>query len=574
MSQQARQIYEFGPFRLDPTERVLSRAGRPVNLTPKAFDVLLLLIRSSGRLVQKSEFMTLAWADSFVEESNLTVTISMLRKILEGEAHDHRYIETVSKRGYRFVAQVAQIIKATKINSLAILPFRYSTPDASHSYLKVGLVDAIISRLAGTGQMVVRPTSAVLRYENRTIDPMVVGREQKVDAVVTGNIEISSGRIRVSVQLIRAEDGDLIFAMTYERDLREIFALEDAVAEGVAQSTVSASAREKSEDVILPRRNTENSRAYRLYLEGRYFWNKRTADGLRRGIECFQRAIDEDASYTLAYSGLADSYVLLASHGAQSPFESSPVAKKAALQALKLDSSLAEAHTSLGMVYHYYDWNWEEAELEFQKAIGLNPNYIVARMWYASNLASLGRLQEALFQAAHAEELDPLSLAVYIKRGRLHYWMRDYEGAISAYSRVIGLDSQHARAHTRLGMVYAATAEFDKAITEFKRAKELSGADPYLDGFLGYAHARLGKRTTARKAVEQLADRSQREYIPAFCTALIYVGLEDTVQALRWLEKAYEDRSAYMVFVKVEPLLDQIRQEPRFQKLLNRMRLG
>src|SRR5579863_6860169 len=573
MPQQARPIYEFGPFRLDPTERVLSRAGRPISLTPKAFDVLLLLLRSSGRLVKKSEFMTMAWADSFVEESNLTVTISMLRKILEGESHDHRYIETVSKLGYRFVGPVGEILEASKINSLAILPFRYSTADSSYSYLKIGLVDAIISRLAGTRHLVVRPTSAVLRYENRAVDPMVVGREQKVDAVVTGNIEISSRRIRVSVQLIRAEGGDLIAAMTYERDLQEIFALEDAVAEGVSQSTVSASTREKSGDTILPRPHTENSRAYRLYLEGRYFWNKRTADGLRRGIECFQRAVEEDGNYTLAYSGLADSYVLLASHGAQSPFESSPIAKKAALQALKLDSSLAEAHTSLGMVYHYYDWSWQEAEREFQTAIGLNPNYIVSRMWYASNLASLGRLQEALFQTAQAEELDPLSLAVYIKRGRLHYWMRDYEGAISAYSRVTGLDSGYARAHTRLGMVYAATGEFDKAITEFKRAKELSGADPYLDGFLGYAHARLGKRAMARKAVEQLSERSQREYIPAFCTALIHVGLEETDQALHWLERAYEDRSAYMVFAKVEPLLDRMRQEPRFQKLLHKMRL-
>ena len=574
MPQQARQIYEFGPFRLDPAERVLLRAGEPVNLTPKAFDVLLLLIRSCGRLVEKSEFMTMAWADSFVEESNLTVTISMLRKILEDETHEHKYIETVSKRGYRFVARVGEILETSKINSLAILPFRYSTPDASHTYLKIGLVDAIISRLASTGQLVVRPTSAVLRYENRAIDPVVVGREQKVDAVVTGNIELSSGHIRVSVQLIRASDGDLIWAMTYDRGLQEIFALEDAVAEGVAQSTSSASIRGNSNDVILPRRNTENSQAYRLYLEGRHFWNKRTADGLRRGIECFQRAIEEDANYTLAYSGLADSYVLLASHGAQSPFESAPLAKRAALKALKLDSSLAEAHTSLGMVYHYYDWSWEDAEREFQRAIALNPNYIVARMWYASNLASLGRLTEALFQAAQAEDLDPLSLAVYIKTGRLHYWTRDYDGAVRAYNRVIGLDSLHARAHTRLGMVYAVTNELDKAIAEFRRAKELSGADPYLDGFLGYAYARAGKRSAARKAIEQLADRSQREYVPAFCTALIHVGLEDTDLGLLWLEKAYADRSAYMVFAKVEPLLDLIRPEPRFQRLLEKMRLS
>lgn len=573
MSRQTiRQIYEFGPFRLDPAERLLSRAGQRVDLTPKAFDVLLLLIRSCGRLVEKSEFMTMAWANSFVEESNLTVTISMLRKILEGETNDQKYIETVSKRGYRFVAEVGEIVETAKINSLAVLPFRYSSPDASHSYLKIGLVDAIISRLASTGQLVVRPTSAVLRYENRAIDPLIVGREQKVDALVTGNIEISSERIRVSVQLIRTDDGSLVWATTYNRDLKEIFALEDAVADGIAQSTASARAPGQAE-LVLPRRNTENSQAYRWYLEGRYFWNKRTAEGLRRGIECFGRAIAEDPNYTQAYSGLADSYVLLASHGAQSPLESVPLAKKAALQALDLDPSLAEAHTSLGMVYHYYDWSWASAEEEFRHAISLNPNYIVARMWYASNLASLGRLDEALLQAAQAEELDPLSLGVYVKAGRLHYWKRDYDQAIHAYNRVTELDKRHARAHTRLGMVYSAIGEFDKAISEFKYAQELSGADPYLDSFLGYVHARLGKRTAAKHLIEQLSQRSRREYVPAFCTALIYLGLEEGDRALHWFEKAYEDRSAYMVFIKVEPLLDQIRSAPRFRRLLDKMRL-
>src|SRR5487761_179787 len=573
MPEQSRQIYEFGPYRLDVAARVLLRADQPVYLTPKAFDVLLLLIRSCGRLVEKSEFMTSAWANSFVEESNLTVTISMLRKVLEEESHDRKYIETVSKHGYRFVAQVGETVESAKINSLAILPFRCLTADTSYAYLNIGLVDAIISRLASTGQLVVRPTSAVLRYENRVVDPLVIGREQKVDAVVTGHIEISSGRIRAAVQLIRVANGYLMWATSYSRELKEIFALEDAVAEGVAQSTVSAHAQ-KAQDVVLPRRNTENSQAYRLYLEGRYFWNKRTADGLRRSIRCFKWAIEEDPNYALAYSGLADSYVLLASHGAQSPLKSVPLAKSAALKALELDGALAEAHTSIGMVYHYYDWSWEKAGEEFQHALSLNPNYIVARMWYASNLASLGRLQEALLQAEQAEKLDPLSLAVYIKIGRLQYWMRNYELAMRAYSRVVDLDPRHARAHTRLGMVYAVTEDFDRAIDEFKLAQDLSGADPYLDCFLGYAHAKSGKRAVAKRVIEQLARRSRLEYVPAFCTALVYIGLGEVDHALLWLERAHKDRSAYMVFAKVEPLLDEIRKHPRFVRLLAEMLLS
>lgn len=573
MSQRARHQYEFGSFCLDPVERVLSRAGRPVYLTPKAFDVLLVLVRSSGRLVEKSEFMTMAWANSFVEESNLTVTISMLRKILGGENNEQKYIETVSKRGYRFIAHVGEIVEPTKINSLAVLPFRCLTADSPYSYLQVGLVDAIISRLASTGQLVVRATSAVLRYENRVIDPGIVGREQKVDAIITGHFEIASGQIRVAVQLIRVYDGTLLWATSYDKDLQEIFELEDAVADGVAQSAVSAHASGTLQELILPRRNTENSKAYRLYLEGRYFWNKRTTAALRRGIECFQGAIEEDRNYALAYSGLADSFVLLASHGARSPLESLPLAKAAALKALELDGSLAEAHTSLGMVHHYYEWNWENAEHEFQHAISLNPNYIVARMWYASNLASLGRLEEALIQARRAEDLDPLSLGVHIKIGRLYYWDRDYGPAIDAYRRVVSLNPQHARAHTRLGMTYAAKQDFDGAIVEFKEARQLSGPDPYLDSFLGHAQANAGKLGIAKQTIDSLTQRSRHEYVPAFCTALIYIGLGELDRALNWLEKAYEDRSAYMVFAKVEPLLDPVRNKSRFQKLLDRMQL-
>jgi DNA-binding winged helix-turn-helix (wHTH) protein/tetratricopeptide (TPR) repeat protein len=571
MSQRARHFYQFGPFSLDPVERLLLRAGVAVYLAPKAFDVLLLLIRSNGRLIEKSEFMTSAWANSFVEESNLTVTISMLRKVLDGGTQDTKYIETVAKRGYRFVGRVDEIVESAKINSLAVLPFRCLTSGSSYDYLKIGLVDAIITRLASTGQLIVRPTSAVLRYENRSVDPVTAGRDQKVDAIITGHIEISSNRIRVTVQLTRVEDGFLIWATSYDKDLHEIFALEDAVAEGVAQSTVSAYAGKN--ELVLPRRNTENSKAYRLYLEGRYFWNKRTKDDLRRGIECFQQAIAEDARFALAYSGLADSYVLLATHGVESALQALPVAKSAAIKAMELDDTLAEARTSRGMVYFYYEWNWEKAEQEFQRAIALNPYYIVARMWYASNLATLGRIKEALLHTRHAEELDPLSLSVHIKIGRLNYWSREYNLAVAAYLKVISLNPGHARAHTRLGMAFAAQERFVDAITEFSAAQQLAGPDPHLDGFLGYAFARSGKKKQANKILHELAKRSGRIFVPAFSRALIYIGLKEYKTALDWLEKGYEDRSAYMVFAKVDPLLDPVRSDPRFGKLLKRMKL-
>lgn len=572
MTQQAHIVYEFDSFKVDPVERLLLTGGSPVYLTPKAFDVLLILIRNSGRLIEKSEFMRLAWSDSFVEESNLTVIISLLRKTLNGAAPEQNYIQTVAKRGYRFVGNVKEIREFSKIRSLAVLPFRCLTPEDAHEYLRLGLVDAIITRLASTGRLVVRPTAAILRYQENVTDPIVVGREQKVDAILTGHFEIFEERVRVSVQLVRVEDAALLWAKSYDKDIHEIFALEDAVAEAVAQSTIATSPWSDSQQA-LPRRNSENSKAYRLYLEGRYFWNQRTTEGLRKGIECFRRAIKEDPEYALAFSGLADSYVLLASHGVQSALDALPIAKEAAQTALKLDASLAEARTSLGMVHFYYEWDWEKARQEFQQAIFLNPNYIVARMWYASNLATLGKFNEALLQVRHAEDLDPLSLGVHIKAGRLHYWSRDYTQAISSFRKVLGLNPLHARAHTRLGMTYAAKQAYQEALDEFKTAQQIAGADPYLDGLIGYVQARSGRRSTAAKILKDLKTRALNAYVPAFSAALIHIGLNDDQSALTWLEKAYDDRSAYMVFAKVEPLLDPMRSHPRFTELLARMNL-
>ncbi|MGH9356148.1 MAG: tetratricopeptide repeat protein, partial [Terriglobia bacterium] len=455
MTRPDRHVYEFGPFRVDAGERLLLHEGTPVHLAEKAFDTLMVLIESSNCLIEKNELMRAVWADRFVEESNLTVTISTLRRMLGNRDQEHKYIQTVAKRGYRFVGHVREIVQPLRILSLAVLPFRLLTSDTTHDYLSVGLADAIITKLGSTGQLIVRPTTAVLHYEEKLADPLAAGREQRVDAILTGHIEIFSERIRVTVQLVRVADGSLLWADSYDKNIEEMFALEDEVAERVAQSSLSLQLS-KATPLSLTRRNSENSRAYRLYLEGRYFWNKRTKEGLLRSIECFQRATADDPRYALAFSGLADSYVLLGTHAVEPPLQASPVAKAAAVKAVELDDSLAETHTSLGMVYFYYEWNWEKAEQEFQRAIALNPNYTVARNWYASNLAALGRLGEALSQVRRSEELDPVSLGVHIKVGRISYWRRDYDRAIEAYRKVIDLDPQYARAHTRLGMTYAA----------------------------------------------------------------------------------------------------------------------
>jgi DNA-binding winged helix-turn-helix (wHTH) protein/tetratricopeptide (TPR) repeat protein len=573
MSNRVRQLYDFGPYRIDPAERLLLRDGHPVHVTAKAFDTLLVLVRERGHLIEKAELMKAIWGESFVEEGNLTVLISVLRKALGDDGGKHKYIETVAKRGYRFVGDLREVVESevARIHSLVVLPFHSHTSDVALEHLRVGLADAIITRLGRAGQIIVRPTSAVLQYADKPVDPLRIGREQQADAIVTGHIEALSDRVRVTVQLVRVSDGILLWADSFEEDLQKVFVLEDLVTERVAES-MSLRPPEGGK-TGLARRTTEDSKAYRLYLEGRYFWNKRTEEGLRRSIDHFQQATARDPHYALAFAGLADSYVLLASFGVESALQAGPIARAAAMKALEIDNSLAEAHVSLGMVYFYYEWDWLQAEEEFQRAIAITPNYILARNWYALNLAAMGRLGEALVQVQCAEEIDPLSLGVHIEVGRIYYWSRMYDRAIDAYRKVVDLDPQYARAHTRLGMTYAASGNFSEAIREFEVAQELSGADPYLDGLLGYVQARSGNVGDARTILENLKRRADHQYVPAFSMALACVGLGEHDQALEWLEKSYEDRSTYMVYAKTDPLLDPVRSDPRFAVLLHRMRL-
>jgi DNA-binding winged helix-turn-helix (wHTH) protein len=579
MKRQARHLYEFGPFQIDPEERELLHEGKPVHLATKAFDTLLILIRTSSHLIEKSELIRAVWADSFVEEGNLTVAISTIRKALGDDGNEHQYIQTVAKRGYRFVGEVREVVKPepvlpapfVEIHSLAVLPFRSMNPDSDHEYLSLGLADAIITKLARTGQIVVRPTSAVLKYATSPVDLLAVGREQGVDAVLSGYIETFPDRIRVTVQLVHVGDESLLWADTFEESPQRIFTLEDEIGKRIAQWMSIRLSGER--EMRLARPGTENPKAYQLYLEGRYFWNKRTEEGLRRSIEYFRQATTEDVQYALAYAGLADSYVLLDSYGVEPAFQAHPVAKAAALKALQLDNSLAEPHASLGMIYFYYEWNWSAAEHEFQRAIALNPNYVLARSWYALNLGAMGRYEEALGQVRRAQELDALSLEINTVVGRIHYFGRQYDRSIDAYRKVIDLDPHYARAHTRLGMTHAARGAFEDAIHEFEESQRLSCFDPNVAGLLGYAQALSGSTRKARKLLEELTERPHGRYVPASSVALIWIGLGKPDQALEWLAKAYQGRSTDMVYAKTEPLLDPVRSDPRFTALLRQMGL-
>jgi DNA-binding winged helix-turn-helix (wHTH) protein/tetratricopeptide (TPR) repeat protein len=617
-----RVIYQFDGFRLDPRERQLLRDGSPVPLTDKAFQTLLLLVRRSGHLVDKSELISAVWGETIVEEGNLAVTISIIRKKLGEKRNEHKYIETVTKLGYRFVHEIRELdvseLESPKppeshpsqassffprrrllsvvsgiavglivagviglelarpskaahenIHALAVIPFQTTgaeSADSADAHLGLNIADDLITRLGTDGSVELRPASALMKYVGIPVNPLIVGREQNVDAILTGSIANSEEGIHLSVQLIEASDGKVLWTGTFEKPGGQVLALEDQLEGEVFRFMFP-----DRKPLLRAGQETRNPHAYQLYLEGRYFWNKRTEAGLRRSIECFQHAALEDPGYAKALAGLADSYTLLASYGVEGEQEAYPNAKAAALRALQLDPSLAEAHASLGMVAFYYEWNWPTAEAEFQRAIQLDPNYPMAHTWYALVLAATGQQQKALEQAQRGIELDPLSLVANTELGRVYYWGRHYDKAIAAYKHAIDLDPYFSRAHTRLGIAYAAEHDFRDAIGEFQKVNQLSGPDPYLDGLIGYSEAASGNRVAAQRILNNLTDHGRGDYVPAFSVALVYMGLDERDNALTSLAKSYQDRSTYMVYSNVDPLLDSLRSQPQFVSLMDRM---
>jgi DNA-binding winged helix-turn-helix (wHTH) protein/tetratricopeptide (TPR) repeat protein len=625
-------VYEFGHFRLDPAEHFLLCNGVPVPVTGKAFQVLLVLVKNSGHLVEKSEIVTSVWGDTFVEEGNLAVTISTLRKVLGDDRTEHKYIETIAKQGYRFLPcvnkalcdappnepvlvaspsippergtrifpiiatlarkrlmggataliatalvlivafQVESRVKASKstapvIHSLAVLPFDVTGSDESAPHIGMGIEDDLITKFGETDRIEVRPASAMTRYTSGGSTPSSVGAEQNVDAVISGAVAIDHGQAHVTTKLFRS-NGETIWTGTYDVPVTNVSELEDQIEAQVVRAIYP-----DRDPLPRPKPATRDAEAYQLYIEGRYFWNKRTENGFHRSIELFQQAILRDPNFADAYAGLADSYTLLASYGVEPAQEAYPNAKASAMKALQLDDTLAEAHTSLGMVALYYEWDWQQADREFQRAIELNPNYPLAHTWDALYFSSEGQMSPALQQAERGLELDPLSLMASTELGRVYYWDRQYDKAISSYRHAIELDPYFARAHTRLGMALAAKKDFPGAIREFQEASRLSGPDPYLEGLTGYAQALGGDPKDARNLLADMTKRSRDEFVPAFSIALLYIGLGERDRAMDWLERAYQDRSTYMVYAKVDPLLESLRTDQRFIALMKRMDL-
>lgn len=612
MGKRAEFFYEFGSFRIDPAERLLLREGRIIPLTPKAYETLLALVENSGHVMEKDDLIERIWPDSFVEEGSLARNVSHLRKLLSTRGEGQEFIATLPKRGYRFVAEVRQVqsddaellarrrtrtriiareeieeedspAEATPhqaqppangfaVKSLAVLPFRALGTDDADDYLGFGLTDALITQLGNTGHLVVRPTSAVRKFVEQRPDAVAAGRELNVDAVLEGAVQRAGTRLRLTVQMVCVLDHVEMWAGKFDAEMADIFAMQDTIAEQVASSLalkLSSAAHKR-----LIKRYTENVEAYKEYLKGRYFWNKRTEENFRKAIEYFERTIELDPTYGLAYAGLADCYNVLPHWGAMTTKAACQSAKGAARRALEIDDELAEAHASLGYTQLFYDWDWHGAEISLQRALQLNPNYALAHQWSAGYLAATGRFDDAFAEMELAQQLDPLSLSISENMGVLFYLARRYEEAVAQMLSTLEVAPQQAIVHYDLGYCYEQLGRLDESIKHFEKAVELSGNNTRILSGLGHAYAVSGRRNKAAHILDELQRPSIKGNVSPYSIALIHIGLGEKDAALTLLEKACEERDGGLAFLKVDPEMDSLRTDPRFQAVLGRVGLA
>ncbi len=457
------------------------------------------------------------------------------------------------------------------IDSLAVLPLANAGGDPETEYLSDGITETLINSLSRLPDLRVMARSTVFRYKGKDVDPLEAGRELRVRAVLTGRVLQRGDGLVVKAELVDLTDGSQLWGGQYSRKISDIFAVEEEIARQILEALRLKLTGEEKED--LTRRYTESSEAYRLYLKGRFYWNKRNSEGVRRGIEYFSRAVEADPEYALAYAGLADSYDILGLYTVLPPREAFPKAKAAASRALEIDGSLAEARTSLAFARHYYDWDWAEAEREYRRAIELNPGYPTTHCFYADYLTTMGRHAESLAECQRAQELDPLALILAVGTGWAHYFARHYDDAIREIQKAVEMDSTFVPAHWFLGRAYERKGMDREAVEEFRRAVELSAGATVMIAALAQAHASFGRRSEAERMIAELEALPATKYVSPYYVALIHAALGDPDAAFRRLERAYEERSHGLTFLKVDPQMDSLRPDPRFSDLLRRVGL-
>jgi TolB-like protein/DNA-binding winged helix-turn-helix (wHTH) protein/tetratricopeptide (TPR) repeat protein len=611
-------VLQFGIFQLDLKAGELHKAGVRVKLQDQPFRVLALLVERAGLVVTREELRKRVWPGNvYVDfDQGLNNAIKKVREALGDSAENPRFIETVARHGYRFVATASaasaqpaeprsqfglHIVnhgiwissavallaaagywawhgstmragRASEKVTLAVLPFDNLSRDPDQEFFSDGLTEEMIAQLAklNPARLTVVTPGSVAKYKRTSLSAAQIGGELHADYVVQGSVRRADDRVRITVHLIRVPEQTDRWADSYDRELKDVLTLQDSVAGTIAkQIHITLTPGEVSR--LATRRNVDPD-AYEAYLKGRYYWNKRTADGMQKAQTYFQQAIDKDPSFAAAYSGLADCNSGLTWHGFTSPAETLPRAHAAARKAIEIDPQSAEAHASLALVLHH-EWDWPGAEAEFKRALRLDPNYANAHHWYGDYLSVRGRHDEALVEAKKALDLDPLNLMVGTWVGLRYYLARNYQAAIEQSRNTVELDTSFAAAHLLLGESYVQARLQEKGLAELQVAASLSGDNPLYLAQVGVAYASEGRKDDAFAIISQVQTISSKRYVSPYGLAQIYAALNDKEQTFKWLQVAYEDRAVWMTYLAVDPVFDRYRSDQRFQDLLRRVRL-
>jgi TolB-like protein/DNA-binding winged helix-turn-helix (wHTH) protein/Flp pilus assembly protein TadD len=629
----------------------LQKQGRKIRLEGQPVQILICLLQNPGELVTREELHRKLWpADTFVNfEHGLNTAVKRLRQALNDSADSPRFVETLPRRGYRFIAPIQAVaaggdasavnvaaavteVPTTRdlpeakdddqvdlsgktvvfghqrwpgawkrsgafllvvlgicvvwiawtlrqrshppivIRSLAVLPLENLSGDASQDYFSDGMTDELITELGQISELRVISRTSIMTYKGAHKSLPQIARDLNVDSVVEGTVLRSGNKVRITAQLILAATDKHLWAQSYEGDLGDTLALQQQVARSIAeQIRIELTPHEQA---VLKNVKRVNPDAYEAYLKGRYFWNKRTADGLKKASDYFNQAIEKEPNYAQAYAGLADSYALLGDweYGVLAPKEAYPRAKAAATKALELDSNLGEAHISLAFCLDGFDWDWESAGREFRRGVELSPGYATGHQWYAWHLAALERNDEAIAELKKAESLDPLSLIIGADLAEELLIAHRYDEAIKQSRKTMAMDPFFAVAHYELGQAFVQKQMYKEAIAELQKAIELSAGSTTYTSNLAYAYAVSGMRNEAAKILNDLKNQSHYAFSNAPEIALVYIGLNEKDQAMRWLEKAYAER--FNPGVLLRPAFDPLRSDPRFQDLLRRIGLS
>ena len=560
------QIVCFGTYEADLRSGELRKHGLRVRLPEQPFRVLAILLEHPGEVVTRESLQKRLWSHgTFVDfEQGLNAAVKRLREALDDSAETPRLIETLPRRGYRFIGSLAA--KPGRIESLAVLPLENLSRDPEQDYFAEGMTEALITSLAKIGALRVVSRTSVMQYKGVRKSLRDIAGELQVDGVVEGAVQRSGERLRISVQLVHAPTDTHLWAESYDRDLRDVLALQSELAQAIAREvqvklTPFDHARLGLAHPLAPE-------AYDAYLKGRYHWNHRPAE-LPKAIRFFQDAIAKDSTYVAAYAGLADCLSSTHAWGLVPASEGSVKAKGLAQKAVEMDRSSAEAHSSLAYatMYHY---DFSAAEREFELAIELNPRYIPARQLFGWYLGATGRYEESYTEYRRAIRLDPLSSIINAMFGFAYLYARRYDQAVEQFLKTLKLDPTSGVAHFGLGWAYRCKSLYEPAIPALRKAIEhFPGTTPL--AVLGEVYAAAGYQNEAKKTLEQLNQLSKQQYLTAYGVARVYVTLGETNQAFHWLETAYRERDNWMLLLKVDPSLDALRSDPRFQDLLRRM---